>query len=139
MIVNPKGKQMIEVLNKFHITAACLGNHDLDFGLDVLETHIANSNFPWIISNVFDVDTKIPLGDCKEKIIIEANGFKIGVIGLVEQEWIATLSTISYDEIQYESYIEIGKKLANELKNDHVIKINIFKLQNFILMLYLII
>ena len=66
-----KGKQMIQVLNKCHIASACLGkikqinftslfqlhlfpliikgNHDFDFGLDVLEGHIMNSNFSWLL------------------------------------------------------------------------------------------
>lgn len=44
-----KGKQMIEVLNKCHIAAACLGNHDFDFGLDVLINHICDSNFEWLL------------------------------------------------------------------------------------------
>lgn len=44
-----KGKQMIQVLNKCHINAACLGNHDFDFGLDVLVNHICDSNFTWLL------------------------------------------------------------------------------------------
>jgi hypothetical protein len=33
---------------------------------------------------------------------------------------IATLSTIDYDEIDYESYVDCGKRLANDLKLNHV-------------------
>ena len=40
---------MIEVLNKFKIASACLGNHDFDFGLDVLVDHVSKSNFPWLL------------------------------------------------------------------------------------------
>ena len=118
-----KGKQMIDVLNKCHISCACLGNHDFDFGLDVLLTHIQNSNFPWLISNVFDSETKKPLGNVDDKHVIEINGLRVGIIGLVEEEWMATLSTINYDEIIYESYVDMGKKLADELRTEHV---NIF-------------
>lgn len=134
---------MIEILNKFHIDCACLGNHDfgnklkqffikkksfffhfalLDFGLDVLMTHIENSNFPWLISNAFDAYTKKPLGNVKDKHIIEKDGLKVGLIGLVEFEWITTLSNIDSDDILYESYIDAGKRLAQELKEKHVTK-----------------
>lgn len=81
---------------------------------------VENSNFPWLISNVFDSETKKPLGDVEDKQIIEIHGLKIGVIGLVEEEWITTLSTISSDEIEYEDYITAGKRLSNELRNEHV-------------------
>ena len=37
---------------------------------------------------------------------------------MVEAEWISTLSTISSDDIIYESYVESGKKLAKELKEN---------------------
>lgn len=88
--------------------------------MDVLLTHIENSNFPWLISNVYDADTKKPLGNVNDKHIIEIDGLRVGVIGLVEQEWITTLSTINYDDIIYESYIDVAKRLTDELKNQHV-------------------
>lgn len=115
-----------------------------DFGLDVLENHIKDSNFPWLLSNVFDIDTNKPFTNVKDRYIIEANGIKvkskiiplnrkslslksklyickkIGLIGLVEEEWIATLSTINFDDIIYESFIETGKKLAIDLKTKEV-------------------
>ncbi|CAF0939692.1 unnamed protein product [Brachionus calyciflorus] len=113
-----KGRQMIEILNKFHISCACLGNHDFDFGLDVLLTHINNSNFPWLISNVFDAESRKPLGNVSDRHIVEINGLKVGIIGLVEQEWITTLSTINSDDIFYESYVDCGRRLTRELKNE---------------------
>ncbi len=42
--------------------------------------------------------------------------FKIGVVALVEEEWICTLSTIDYDELIYDPFVEVGKRLAVELK-----------------------
>ena len=93
---------MIEILNKAHISCACLGNHDFgriftillrsltkriyliillkDFGLDVLISSVEKSNFPWRISNIFDEDTKIPLGNNDDKTIININGFKVFII-----------------------------------------------------------
>ena len=115
-----KGKQMIEILNKCYITCACLGNHDFDFGLDILMEHIKNSNFPWLISNVFDSETKLPLGNVNDRHIITIDGVRIGFIGLVEEEWIATLSTISYDDIIYEPFINAGKRLGLYLKTEEV-------------------
>lgn len=94
----------------------------LDFGLDVLINHIESSNFPWLISNVFDADTKKPLGNVKDKHIIVKDGLKIGLIGLVEFEWITTLSSIDSDDIIYESYIDVGKRLNQELREKHVEK-----------------
>lgn len=75
-----KGKQMIEVLNKCKLTCACLGNHDFDFGLEKIMQHIENSNFPWLLSNVFDRETKKTLGNVPDKHIIEINGIKVCIL-----------------------------------------------------------
>ena len=72
-----KGKQMIEILNECHLACACLGNHDFDFGLEILMKHIDNSNCPWLLSNVLDVETKKPLGNVSDKLIIELDGLKV--------------------------------------------------------------
>lgn len=93
-----KGRQMVEILNRCHIACACLGNHDFglfyshfsilkqlypnyihvkDFGLDVLLTHIANSTFPWLLSNVLDADTKNPLGNVKDRLILDFNDIRV--------------------------------------------------------------
>ena len=45
---------------------------------------------------------------------------KIGIMGLVEQEWIATLSTINFDDIIYESYVDCGKRIAEDLRTKDV-------------------
>ena len=61
------------------------------------------------------------MGNVEDKHIIDYQGLKIGVIGLVEAEWIETLSAFDPDDILYESYIDVGKKLTKELKEEHVI------------------
>ncbi len=41
-------------------------------------------------------------------------------MGLVEKEWIDTLNMIEPHEIIYESFIDVGRNLASELKNQDV-------------------
>ena len=86
---------MVDVLNELHIDAACIGNHDfgsfwliynaclklsvyiLDFGTDHLIELISLTNFPWLLSNVLDVDSGKPLANGKIKHIIENNGIRV--------------------------------------------------------------
>lgn len=42
------------------------------------------------------------------------------MIGLIEQEWIETLSTLDFDDVIYESFIETGTRLAKELREINV-------------------
>ncbi|KAI9597622.1 Metallo-dependent phosphatase-like protein [Syncephalis fuscata] len=111
-----KGKHMVPVVNKLNIDVACYGNHDFDFGVANLEKLAALCNFPWLLSNVFDSSTNMPLANGKEYIIVERAGIKIGVIGLVEKEWLQTISDLP-PTVEYRDYVEIGKKLANHLRS----------------------
>ena len=56
------------------------------------------------------------MAKAESKHIIEIANLKIGLIGLVEREWIETLSTIGYEDVIYESFVTVGSKLAKELK-----------------------
>ena len=45
--------------------------------MDVLINHINDSNFPWVVSNVFDAETKKPLGNVNDTHIIELDNLKV--------------------------------------------------------------
>jgi 5'-nucleotidase len=47
-----RGSQMPPVLNQALVSAACVGNHDLDFGIDRFEELAARCKFPWLMANV---------------------------------------------------------------------------------------
>ncbi len=45
---------------------------------------------------------------------------KVGFIGLVEKEWIETLNCLNNDDILFESFVDVGRQLAIELKEQEV-------------------
>ncbi|XP_065570879.1 mannosylglucosyl-3-phosphoglycerate phosphatase-like isoform X2 [Artemia franciscana] len=110
------GKQMIPVLNHFGTHCAVFGNHDFDFGLDNLIEMKNQTNFPWLMSNVVDCETGKPLADGEIYHVIKWGDRKIGLIGLVEHEWLDTLSTINPDQVIFSDYIQIAKELSTQLK-----------------------
>ena len=46
-----KGEHMIRVLNHLQVDAACVGNHDLDFGCSHFKNMQGLSKFPWLCTN----------------------------------------------------------------------------------------
>lgn len=111
-----KGKQMIPVLNLLKTKAACVGNHDLDFGVENLQQCMKESTFPWLLANILDKDTKAPLAGARPTAVLTHAGVKVGVVGLAEQEWIATLVTVTEEQIDYEDFVACGRRLAVELR-----------------------
>ncbi|KAI9737446.1 MAG: hypothetical protein M1834_009600 [Cirrosporium novae-zelandiae] len=113
-----KGRHMVPVLNTIGTTIACVGNHDLDFGVPQFRHLRSQCNFPWLIANILDPDLgdNVALGNSeKTAIITSSNGIKIGVIGLAEREWLDTINSLPPNLI-YKSATETAKELIPGLK-----------------------
>ncbi|KAK7114887.1 mannosylglucosyl-3-phosphoglycerate phosphatase-like [Littorina saxatilis] len=111
-----RGKQMIPVLNGIGVDCAVFGNHDFDFGVDHLEKITEQTTFPWLLSNIRDNINREPLGRGEVTHMIDHNGVKIGLIGIVEEEWIETLSTVDSEDITFFDFVDEGKRLADLLR-----------------------
>lgn len=110
-----QGEQMVPVLNSVGTHVAVFGNHDFDFGLEVLQKWVEQCKFVWLMSNVIDNETGRPLGNGKISHIVNHNGLRVGLMGLVEKEWLDTLPTIDPNEVTYIDYVEAGNRLAEDL------------------------
>src|SRR6185312_13555118 len=76
-----KGAQMIEAWNTAGLDYATFGNHEFDFGPEVLRERMKESRFPWIAANVIDKKTGKPFGAAESFVIREIDGVKIGIFG----------------------------------------------------------
>src|ERR1043165_1030432 len=81
-----KGEQMIEAWNAIGLDYATFGNHEFDFGPDVLKQRMKESKFGWVAANVIDNKTNKPFGGAAPFVIREFGGVKIGIFGLVLPE-----------------------------------------------------
>ncbi len=80
-----KGSQMIELMNAIGVDAAGLGNHEFDFGDDILKQRMMASKFTWLASNTFDVDGK-PFGGAQPVMVRQVGELKIGLFSLLTVE-----------------------------------------------------
>ncbi|HEY3579188.1 MAG TPA: metallophosphoesterase, partial [Pyrinomonadaceae bacterium] len=76
-----KGAQMIEAWNAIGLDYATFGNHEFDFGPDVLRERIRESKFGWVAANVIDNKTGQAFGGAQPFVIREFGGVKIGIFG----------------------------------------------------------
>ena len=77
-----KGEQMIAALNAAGLDLATLGNHEFDFGDDVLIQRMRESRFEWVVSNVVDTNTGQPIGGAAPYLVKTFGSLKVGFIGL---------------------------------------------------------
>jgi 5'-nucleotidase len=112
-----KGAHMIKPLNDFKIDVACMGNHEFDLYIDVLKDNISKCNFPWLLTNVIDPETKESFGGGKFYHTLQKNKLKLGFIGLAEYDWL-TLLPFNPDEMIYEDFVECAKRMTKFLREE---------------------
>src|ERR1700752_5097183 len=81
-----KGAQMIDAWNAAGLDYATFGNHEFDFGPDVLKERMKESKFGWVAANVIEKATGKTFGSAEPFVIREFGGVKIGIFGLVLPE-----------------------------------------------------
>ena len=54
---------MVSAFNHLNVKVSCLGNHDLDFGVDRMK-ELVNKTDPttWLVSNLVVKETGLPVG-----------------------------------------------------------------------------
>jgi 2',3'-cyclic-nucleotide 2'-phosphodiesterase (5'-nucleotidase family) len=77
-----KGAQMIAALNAAGLDMATLGNHEFDFGDDVLIARMHEAKWQWVVSNVVDTTTGKPIADAAPYVLRTFGAVKVGFIGL---------------------------------------------------------
>ena len=114
-----QGEQMVPVLNRCGIHTSVLGNHDFDFGLEKLVGLMKKTNFPWLLGNVFERGgSGAVLGGCDRYRVVDWHGVRLGIMGLVEADWLATLSQVNIDEVEVKDYVLTAKELIAEMKKE---------------------
>jgi 5'-nucleotidase len=77
-----KGKQMVDTLNAAGLDIATLGNHEFDFGPDVLRERMREGKWQWVVSNVLDEATGKPVGGAAPYLVRRYGSLTVGFLGL---------------------------------------------------------
>ena len=117
------GELEFRLMSEMGYSAATMGNHDFDGGMDGFLKAIKNAEFDFITTN-YDFSNTILAGKTKEYKIIESDGIKIGILsanielkGLVPKNLYK--ETIYMDPL--ETSLRISKKLKQKDKCDYII------------------
>lgn len=108
-----KGAQMIDAWNAAGLDYATFGNHEFDFGPEVLRERMKESQFKWIASNVIDKKTGKLFGDTAPYIIRDFDGVKVGLFGLVLPETKTT--SRPGPDVDFLNPCDIARKIVAEL------------------------
>jgi 2',3'-cyclic-nucleotide 2'-phosphodiesterase (5'-nucleotidase family) len=77
-----QGRQMVELMNDIGVAYAALGNHDFDFGPDVLRDRIKESGFRWLATSVREDDGS-PFGGAAATAILRVGPVTLGFFSVL--------------------------------------------------------
>ncbi|MBI1946451.1 MAG: bifunctional metallophosphatase/5'-nucleotidase [Deltaproteobacteria bacterium] len=77
-----EGAPMVAAMNRMGYSAAAVGNHDFDFGVQKLGKNGAAARYPLLAANLVEVATGELPAWARPFTIVEAGGVAIGVVGL---------------------------------------------------------
>lgn len=109
-----KGAQMIDLFNALGVDVVVFGNHEFDFGPDIAKQRIAESQFPWLGTNVWGMDGQ-PFGGSLATLTRKVGPITIGLLGLLTPET-AVLSSPG-PTIQFTPVISTARVAVQTLKN----------------------
>jgi 5'-nucleotidase/UDP-sugar diphosphatase len=126
-----QGETVIQLMNGMGYNAMALGNHEFDYGLEILNKRAAEAQFAMLSANTRVRDTGKPLTQASLKM--EVGGVKVGVIGLTTPETRYKASPQLQKSILFEDPMAGGWFAANDLRGQEcnlIIALSHFGYQN---------
>ena len=108
-----KGAQMIDAWNTAQLDYSTLGNHEFDFGPDVLRQRMQESKFKWLNANVIDKKTGKPFGDTPVYVVREFDGVKVAIFGLTLEE--TKITSKPGPDVDFLNPCETARKVVEEI------------------------
>ncbi len=110
-----RGKPVVEFMNTVGYNIMIPGNHDFEFGLDVLAEVVEESNFDILMANIIQSEKSTPVASKlislkKDYKIIDVNGIKVAIIGI-------TLPLHGFKGIEIENPLRTAELFIPELRN----------------------
>ncbi|MFA5485877.1 MAG: bifunctional UDP-sugar hydrolase/5'-nucleotidase [Bacilli bacterium] len=111
-----KGKIVNESLNYMGFAALTLGNHEFDWGVDLIKSNKETSNFPYLGANIIIEETKETPDYIDPSPLIERDGVKIGIIGAMGSDLINTIQASHVEGLKFDIMTEYVKSEAARLR-----------------------
>jgi 2',3'-cyclic-nucleotide 2'-phosphodiesterase (5'-nucleotidase family) len=110
-----KGGALFEMMNLTGYDAWTIGNHDLDISQDNLREHTSIVRFPTVSANLTDSAGGFPFNN-KRYVILEKNGLRIGIIGLMSKDLATLTNTNNLKGLKVASPVEVTQHLIDTLQ-----------------------
>jgi 2',3'-cyclic-nucleotide 2'-phosphodiesterase (5'-nucleotidase family) len=107
-----QGAHMIDLFNTIGLDAMALGNHEFDFGPEILAQRIGEAQFPILSNNAMEADGTL-IDGLTESLMIDVGEYKVGLFGLTTA---STAVKSSPGPITFADPVETAETMAAKLR-----------------------
>jgi len=107
---------LAEVMNFLDYDACTVGNHDIEAGHDVYDKLVGQYDFPLLAANAVSKATGRPYFN--PYTIIEKNGIKVAILGLITPSVPQWLPPELYSGIEFRDMLETAKQYMGEIMKE---------------------
>ncbi|WP_051623632.1 5'-nucleotidase C-terminal domain-containing protein [Clostridium hydrogeniformans] len=111
-----KGDPVSEMLKSMNIEASAIGNHEFDWGYNLISKWAKEGNFDFLATNIYDKNTNKPVEWAKPYKVVEKDGVKIGFIGLSTPETAFKTKPDNVKNFEFKNPSEAAKTWVKHLK-----------------------
>jgi 2',3'-cyclic-nucleotide 2'-phosphodiesterase (5'-nucleotidase family) len=111
-----EGASTIDIFNTMGVKAIALGNHEFDWGQDVLAARVADSGFPWLAANIVVAGTDEHPAWVTPWTVVDVAGVKLGIIGLGYTETPSITRKGLTDGLEFQDPVEAVLRYYDEVK-----------------------
>lgn len=112
-----KGEVEVKAMNQMKYDAATLGNHEFDYGLEVLEEVVRAAEFPIVSSNYDFSDTPLA-GMIPPYLVLKKGGVRVGVMGINIQPR-GLIAAEHYKGMKFLDPVQTANEMAILLREEH--------------------
>src|SRR5438105_15348450 len=112
---------MMLAMNALHYDAMTVGNHEYNFGLQVLEKARREAKFPWLSANTYD--TGKASTHYQPYIVKEVQGVRIGVLGLTTPGIPNWENKPNYEGLEFHETVSEAKKWVPVLRDQEKVDV----------------
>jgi 2',3'-cyclic-nucleotide 2'-phosphodiesterase/3'-nucleotidase len=113
-----RGEAVIAVMNELGFEACAVGNHEFDWGTNVLAERVKQAKFPFLAANIFlDESTKQP-GWLLPSTVVNKGKLKIGIIGAITEDTPVVANPAVLVGLRFDKPATIVNQVAANLRKD---------------------
>ena len=107
------GKIMVDWMNELGFASMTLGNHEFDWGEQIIKDNALLAEFPFLAINIYNKSTGMLAEYCSPSIVVDRGDIQIGIIGAIGDCY----SSISSDMVT-DVYFKTGDELTSLVKDE---------------------